>query len=235
MKRTVLLIVACAVVAAHAEQDKRIGIAVNDLTGQGIEQSVAAVISERLRVELINTGAFRVMERAEMKQILQEQGFQQTDCVDNSCIVKIGQLLGVEHMVMGTIGMVGSIYTISIRLVNVATGEVLYTASEDCRCPIEDVLTTATRNTAMKLELAIQKAIFGTLEVRSVPDNADVLVNGKFVARTNYLNERFIPGSYHIAVSKPTYTVMEKDISLDQKKKVTLTLTSRTRSSTSTR
>jgi TolB-like protein len=208
--------------AVAAQASNTISIAVNDLAGQGVDQSEAAVISERLRVELINTQAFRVMERSEMKTILLEQGFQQTDCVDNSCIVRIGQLLGVEHMVMGTIGKVGSLFTISIRLVNVATGEILYTASEDCRCTIEDVLINATKNTAMKLELAIQKAIFGTLEIKSTPDSADVSINGKVIGKTNYQNDRFFPGTYRLTISKPTYTIMEKEIGVEQKKKLTL-------------
>ena len=214
-----LLIILMAVAIAFA--DGKIKIAVNDLDGQGIEKSEAAVISERLRVELINTQSFRVMERAEMKSVLLEQGFQQTDCVDNSCIVQMGQLLGVEHMVMGNIGRVGSLYTVSIRLVNVATGEVLYTAAEDCRCTIEEVLTNSTKNIAMKLDLAIEKSIFGVLDVRTVPDFADVSINGKVIGKTNYLNDRFVPGSYRLTVSKPSYEIIEKELTVEQKKKVT--------------
>ena len=134
----------------------KMNIAVNDLIGQNIELSAAAIISERLRVELINTQSFRVMERSQMESILKEQGFQQTGCTDNSCAVEMGKLLGVDNMVIGSIGRLGGIYTISLRLANVATGEVIYTASEDCRCSIEDVLTNVIKNVAMKLDLAIQ-------------------------------------------------------------------------------
>ena len=223
MKSTILLIAACAVVATHAEQDKRISIAVNDLAGQGIDQPTSATISERLRVELINTQAFRVMERSQMANILQEQGFQQTDCVDNSCIVQMGQLLGVEHMVMGTIGKVGSMYTISLRMVNVATGEVLYTASEDCRCEIEDVLTQSTPRIAMKLELAVEKAIFGTLNVKTVPESANVLINNNKIGVTNYFNDRFVPGKYQLSVQKPTYNPLTQNIEVERNKVDSLT------------
>jgi TolB-like protein len=195
----------------------RINIAVNDLAVQGIDQSEAAVISERLRVELINTQAFRVMERSQMEAILKEQGLQQSGCTDNSCAVEIGRLLGVEHMIIGTIGRVGSLYTISIRLVNVATGEALYTASEDCRCTIEEVLTNATKNIAMKLDLAIQKAIFGTLDIKTLPDSASVYVNGKHIGKTHYFNDRFVPGTYALKVELPTYVPIEKEITVQQK------------------
>jgi TolB-like protein len=227
MKRSnqVFLLVTFLFAASFAAQDKRISIAVNDLMGQGIDQPTATTISERLRVELINTQAFRVMERSQMANILHEQGFQQTDCVDNSCIVQMGQLLGVEHMVMGTIGKVGSMYTISLRLVNVATGEVLYTASEDCRCEIEDVLTAATPRIAMKLELAVEKAIFGTLNIKSTPDIATILINNNKIGFTNYANDRFMPGSYQLIVQKPTYEPVTKEIVIERNKAVNIFIT----------
>ncbi|NIV04449.1 hypothetical protein GWN26_14740 [Candidatus Saccharibacteria bacterium] len=37
--------------------------------------------------ELFNTGKFRVLERAKMKEILKEQGFQQTGCVSTAWVV----------------------------------------------------------------------------------------------------------------------------------------------------
>jgi TolB-like protein len=212
--RTIILLFS---IVSLSQAGDRISIAVNDLAVQGIDQSEASVISERLRVELITTQAFRVMERSQMEVILKEQGLQQSGCTDNSCAVEIGRLLGVEHMIIGTIGRVGSLYTISIRLVNVATGEALYTASEDCRCTIEEVLTNATKNIAMKLDLAIQKAIFGTLDIKTVPDSASVYVNGKHIGKTQYFNDRFVPGTYALMVEVPTYVPIEKEITVQQK------------------
>ena len=222
MKKIVVLLLFAIYAQSDAESDKRINIAVNDLTGQGIDQTTVATISERLRVELINTQSFRVMERSQMTVILQEQGFQQSDCADNSCIVKMGQLLGVEHMIMGTIGRVGSMYTISLRMVNVATGEVLYTASEDCRCDIEEVLTASTPRIAMKLELAIEKAIFGALNIKSIPDSATVNINNNKIGFTNYVNDRFMPGNYQLSLHKATYEPVTQDIVIERNKAVNL-------------
>lgn len=222
MIETFALLLFAVFTLSVAESDKKINIAVSDLVGQGIDQTTAATISERLRVELINTQAFRVMERSQMASILQEQGFQQSDCSDNSCIVKMGQLLGVENMVMGVIGKVGSMFTISLRMVNVATGEVLYTASEDCRCEIEDVLTTSTPSIAKKLQGAVEKAVFGTLTIRTVPDNATVLINNNKIGVTNYINDRFIPGKYSLTLRRPTYEPIAQEIEIELNKTVDL-------------
>jgi curli biogenesis system outer membrane secretion channel CsgG len=56
-------------------QEVKLNIAVNDLKCQGMENAAGSIISNRIRAELINTGAFRVMERAEMDNILKAMPF----------------------------------------------------------------------------------------------------------------------------------------------------------------
>jgi hypothetical protein len=111
--------------ASALGQTAKLNIAVNDLSPKGIQQSDAEIISERLRSELLNTGVFKVMERNDMASVLKEQGFQQTGaCDEASCLVEVGQLLGVERMVAGSVGKIASMHTISLRMTNVATGEI---------------------------------------------------------------------------------------------------------------
>jgi len=126
-------------------------IAVSDLAGQGIDASTAAVISDRLRSELFNTGMVSVLERSQMQEILKEQGFQQTGCTSDQCAVETGQLLGVKYMVVGSIGLVGHTYTIASRLIDVSTGKMAATANVDCKCEIDDILSQSTVKIASKL------------------------------------------------------------------------------------
>lgn len=136
------LILACLIAATcHAQTDSRTPIAVLDLTGQDISASQRQTFSDRLRHELFATGYFRVMERERMLDILKEQGFHVSGCISTECAVEVGQLIGVEKIVGGSVSKVGSIYTVNIRLINVETGEIERTAVQDCRCSIEDVLT----------------------------------------------------------------------------------------------
>lgn len=133
-------------------QPTKPSIAISDLLAKGVNPTDADVISERIRVELVNSGAFRVMERGQMAEILKEQGFQKSGiCNDKSCIVEIGQLLGVQRVLAGTVGKVGSTYNLSVSLVDVATGEMLFATSEDCRCTIDEVLLTSTGNIVKKI------------------------------------------------------------------------------------
>jgi hypothetical protein len=92
------------------------------------------------------------MERGQMSEILKEQGFQKSGaCNEKSCIIEVGQLLGVQRVLAGTVGKVGSTYEISISLIDVATGEMLFATTEDCRCSIDEVLLTSTSNIVKKI------------------------------------------------------------------------------------
>lgn len=132
---------------------QRIAIAVNELRAQNVDPGVAPLITDRLRSELVNTGSFAVLERDQMQEILKEQGFQQSGaCNDEACAVQIGQILGVSHMVAGSIGQVGKVLTLSVRLIDVTTGRILHTVNTDCKCAVDEVLRTSCREVAQQLD-----------------------------------------------------------------------------------
>src|SRR4030042_3947404 len=99
-------------------------LGVNEFVGSNISKSEIIALTDRLRLELFNTGKFSVIEREMMNEILTEQGFQQTGCVSNECMVEIGKLIGVQQIVGGTISKVGETYSVSARIVSVETGEI---------------------------------------------------------------------------------------------------------------
>jgi len=130
-------------------------VAVSDLTGQGLDVSSASILSDRLRNELFNTGVFTVLERGQMDEILKEQGFQQSGCTSDACAVEIGQLLGVQYLVIGSIGKIGQTFTINVRMIDVTTGRIVLTANTDCRCEIDLLLSKSTIDISEKLARGI--------------------------------------------------------------------------------
>jgi hypothetical protein len=83
---------------------ERTAIAVNDFSAQGIDKAAAGIITDRIRDELLSTGYFRVLERAEMETILKEHGFQLTGACEQSCAVQIGKVLEVKKIITGSVG-----------------------------------------------------------------------------------------------------------------------------------
>jgi len=107
----------------------------------GVSESEAELLTDRLRIELFNTGSFGVMERGQMQEILKEQGFQQSGaCTDEGCMVEMGQLLGVQQLIGGSIGRLGSMFLINIRCINVTTARIEAVVSEDINGSIEQVV-----------------------------------------------------------------------------------------------
>jgi len=126
-------------------------IAVIDLNGHNVSASEVDALSDRLRIEVFNTGNFRVLEREMMENILNEQGFQQSECTSNECLVEVGQLIGVEMIIGGSVSKVGDMYSISARIVSVETGEMVKTATFDYDGKIGELLRTGMRVIAYRL------------------------------------------------------------------------------------
>ena len=127
---------------AGPEGPKKMTVAVADLEGRGLAEGEAFTLTDALRNYLLNTGAFRVMERGKMDLILKEQGFQQSGaCTDQACLVEMGQLLGVDHLITGSIGKVGGTYSTNIRMININTGEIVRTANKFYKGEIDGLLT----------------------------------------------------------------------------------------------
>jgi len=148
MKILIFPLILIVLLSSITYSQTRTTIAVMDLSAAGVAESDAQVITSRLRTDLFNTKKFVVLEREKVREILNEQGFQQSMCTTNECVVEIGKLLGVQLMVAGEIGKVGNLYTITIRSVDIESGKVVKTATEDCKCNIETVLTQSVKNVA---------------------------------------------------------------------------------------
>lgn len=138
---------------AALPMSERTSIALVDFRGFAITQGEAAILSDRLRIELVRTGGFRVMERDRMNDLLREMEFGQSRLCDNeACVLEIGRLVQVQQIVTGTIGKLGRTYTINARMVDVETGRITAQASYDCPCEIDALLGSMSQVAAMLAE-----------------------------------------------------------------------------------
>ncbi len=127
-------------------------VAVKPFTAQGVSEHEVATLSEVLRTELMNMDSFEVMERSQMDEILKEQAFQQSGaCNEKECLVQMGQMLGIEQIIAGTIGKVGHAYSITARIISVESGKIISSVSHNYTGPIEDLLTQEMKIVAKKL------------------------------------------------------------------------------------
>ena len=116
-------------------------VAILDFEGQDVSASEVQTLTERMRTEIGNTNAVRLIERKAVEKIMAEQGFQQTGCTSDECAAEVGQLLGVQFMVSGTIGKVGKTYTIDCKMFSVETGETIRAKNATFKGDISGLLT----------------------------------------------------------------------------------------------
>ena len=100
-------------------------VAILDFEGQGVSASEVQTLTERMRTEIGNTKAVRLIERKAVEKIMMEQGLQQSGCTTDECAAEVGQLLGVQFMISGSIGKMGKSYTIDCKMFSVETGETI--------------------------------------------------------------------------------------------------------------
>ena len=127
------------VCSAGAQEKKEYNIAVLDLDANGISPAEAKSLSNNMRAQImrvINSREFNkktqvrytVVERAQMDKIFDEFNIQNTECTDVSCAVEFGKILNVERIIIGSVGLVGSTYTIYVSIVDIETAKIFKAA-----------------------------------------------------------------------------------------------------------
>jgi curli biogenesis system outer membrane secretion channel CsgG len=111
----VLLILALLSSTSFAQDKKRVAVLDFDYGTVrsavqayfGTDQDVGKGISLLLEQKLVQDGKYRVIDRNTMDKILKEQNFSNSDRVDASSAAKIGQILGVNCIIVGSITQFG--------------------------------------------------------------------------------------------------------------------------------
>ena len=115
-------------------------VAILDFEGRCISQMEAQTLTDRLMSEMVNTDAVIMVERNQMEEIMNEQGFQQSGCTTSECAAEVGALLGVQNMVSGSFGKLGNSYTIDAKLFSVSTGGTIRSVSKTYKGEVDGLL-----------------------------------------------------------------------------------------------
>lgn len=117
-------------IAKSMTEQRKSKIAVIEFTDlRGNVTDFGRFLAEKLITKLFATGKFQVMERAKLKKALEEQQFGLTGMVDDETAARLGKILGVEAIVIGTVTDLGSTVDVNSRLIGTETGTVFAVAS----------------------------------------------------------------------------------------------------------
>ena len=137
-KVSLIIMLLMAFAMAATAQNKKMKIAVMDFkAGVGVNASEVEGLSDMLINTMYESGKFNIVERSQIDQVLKEWDFQASE-LTNEQLVKVGQVLGVKAILIGTVNFLaehknldGSMmgeYNVDVRAVDVESGEVVTTA-----------------------------------------------------------------------------------------------------------
>jgi len=198
---------------------QKIAVAVLELDPNGVTESEAKALSDRLRIEIFNAGVYEVMERDKMNRILDEMEFQLKDCTTDECAIEVGRLIGVRKIIAGSISKVGEFYTVSARLIDVETSKIEATAIEDIEGTLGIVLTQAIPSVAQKISglsgVEIKKQIVKTaVNITTDPSFATVYIDGVYRGESPMKIELKPDENYTLRITKDGFEPLEKSFQL---------------------
>jgi len=106
--------------------DRRLTVAVTDFSDfQGATSDLSRYVAERLTTVFSQSGRVSVVERRRLTQVLAELGWSQSDLLDPAKAARVGQMAGVDAVIVGTVVALGAAVEIEGRLVSLATSQIL--------------------------------------------------------------------------------------------------------------
>jgi hypothetical protein len=219
----------CLIYSVSGQQKEKLRVAILDFTNTGgLSEQETVTLGNRLNSMLVKTNAFIVLERGQMDDILDEQGFQQTGCTTTECAVEMGRLLNVQKMISGSIGKLGKTYTIDLSLIDVQTAQIEKSFFRDFKGEIDGLL-----DLMQVIADQIAAIVGGTgqpvvepegkivnLEIISEPEGATIFINNKQVGKTPFASNAKEGLTVNIRLEKANYKPWEKTIKISEDEEI---------------
>ncbi|MFH1562990.1 MAG: FlgO family outer membrane protein [Nitrospirota bacterium] len=176
-------------------------------------------LCEELTNQLFLTKKFKVIEKSQLYKVIEEQKLSLNQVVDPENAGKIGKILGIDGILIGSIAEKDNSIVINARIVNVAQGEILATANVNI--PIDkQILILQGREIPLELQTP------GSIVVVSDIEKAEVLLDnvslGVIVNKELFIHE-VLPTKHRVTLKKDGRTfTKEVEVKEDKEERVTM-------------
>ncbi|HPG87568.1 MAG TPA: hypothetical protein PLQ29_12795, partial [Spirochaetales bacterium] len=106
-----------------------VGVAFVGFDSGDISESGRLILSDLVRREISIAPGFALVDRGNVELLLEEQELRLSEAFDAADPVRVGELTGAGSYIVGRIGLLGTLYIISLRMIDVETGQVTRTAT----------------------------------------------------------------------------------------------------------
>jgi TolB-like protein len=136
------------------EVGDRMRLAVFPFASKGATNDLGETVLDKMITAFVNMNRFRVVERAQLEKILQEQQLGMTGAIDVSTAAEIGKANGVDGIVLGTVtrDQAGAL-TIDARMVDTETASII--TARDAYTPNSDFPSVKQAVAQLTLQMGI--------------------------------------------------------------------------------
>jgi TolB-like protein len=140
-------------------KNKTVAVYGFDVNGRP-NDSFASYATEKLTHELVEGGRLKVVERSRIDRVLNEQQFSQSGAVDADYAARIGKLLSVDAVIIGTIRVTDSGIEFITRMVQSESGMILSSANERLKSVAPAAQTRGDTQQAGSVEISSDKSSY---------------------------------------------------------------------------
>lgn len=105
-------------------------IAIMDFSLISVNNEAEKFQLEDMNTQIVKSGQYKVVEREKLDLILEEQKLADSGLLDANAASKIGKLVSADILLSGTFTEQGDVWSINIKLIDVATGIILVATNE---------------------------------------------------------------------------------------------------------
>lgn len=193
----IALLAVAPISSIHAQS--KASIAVSNIDTRGIDIDPVAM-GNLLRIELEKKKLFDVIDKYDMRDLLNKQGLTLEDCYGRTCIVEIGRALEVDQALTGSVERFNDKLVISLRLFEVHNGSVLNTDVAEYQYAPDEI------------DLMLQVSVNNILGLQNDPNMVSLLANYEEPISTKLTNvtlngprmgAAYVTGDFATALTAP--------------------------------
>lgn len=188
-----------------------------------LSPSIARVVSDRFRKEMVKTGKFKVIPVDSLRARLGETGLDYLDgCLKISCLQQISAIMGSRLIFIGKIFEVEGVYTVKVSQFDVREKKIVTYFEEYTDQSLYYLVNISVSNLVYKIYTAKKsdyielggEESFAWLKVASIPPGAEVFLADRFVGRTPITLTEIPEGTYPLSLRLFSYDDITDTISV---------------------
>jgi len=123
---------------------KKISIAVikfKSLNQEAHEISLGDLVSETFTSALVNSSAFKIIEREQLDKVIKEMEMSKTGFIDTTDAIEIGKMLHADAIITGSVALLGGQIQLNARIIDIESAYVISAESKTTRYTLQNINT----------------------------------------------------------------------------------------------